>query len=117
MNRILLSVLLSVLALGCLASCAVNPVSGERELALMPESQEIEIGRQTALAAENQLGLVDDPQLQDYVQRLGAQLAAASSSSRAEGKAMRPAFDCFASGAQVRTSMPCFAQASRKSCI
>jgi predicted Zn-dependent protease len=78
MNRILISVLVGVLALGCLASCAINPVSGERELALMPESQEIEIGRQTALAAENELGLVDDPQLQAYVQRLGAQLAAAS---------------------------------------
>ncbi|MGK2927719.1 MAG: M48 family metalloprotease [Lysobacterales bacterium] len=78
MNRIFVNILVSVLAVICLASCAVNPVSGERELALMPESQEIEIGRQTALSAESQLGLVDDPQLQDYVQRLGAQLAAAS---------------------------------------
>lgn len=76
--RVLVSVLVSVLAWGYLASCAVNPVSGERELALMPESQEIAIGQQSALAAESQLGLVDDPQLQDYVQRLGAQLAAAS---------------------------------------
>jgi predicted Zn-dependent protease len=44
----------------------------------MPESQEIAIGQQSALAAESQLGLVNDPQLQDYVQRLGTQLAAAS---------------------------------------
>jgi len=67
-----------VLALACLASCATNPVSGERELALVSESQEIEIGRQSAVAAENQLGLVEDQQLQDYVQRLGIQLAGAS---------------------------------------
>lgn len=61
-----------------LASCAVNPVSGDRELALVSESQEIEMGRQSAAAAESQLGLVDDQRLQDYVQRLGIQLAEAS---------------------------------------
>lgn len=65
-------------ALAGLASCAVNPVSGQRELALVSESQELEIGRQSAIAAENQLGLVEDQQLQDYVQRLGIQLAGAS---------------------------------------
>lgn len=67
-----------VLALSCLASCATNPVSGDRELALVSESQEIQIGQQSAAAAESQLGLVDDQGLQDYVQRLGMQLAAAS---------------------------------------
>lgn len=66
------------LALSSLAGCAVNPVSGDRELALVSENQEIEMGRQTAAAAESQLGLVDDPRLQEYVQRLGAQLAGAS---------------------------------------
>lgn len=66
------------LALTSLASCATNPVSGQRELALVSESQEIEIGRQSAAAAESQLGLVEDPGLQDYVQRLGMQLADAS---------------------------------------
>lgn len=61
-----------------LCACAVNPVSGDRDLALISESQEIEIGRQSAAAAEAQLGLVDDARLQDYIQRLGMQLAAAS---------------------------------------
>jgi predicted Zn-dependent protease len=70
--------LVALLALSSLAGCAVNPVSGDRELALVSENQEIEIGRQSAVAAENELGLVDDPQLQDYVQRLGAQLGEAS---------------------------------------
>lgn len=68
----------ALFTLSGLAGCAVNPVSGERELALVSESQEIEIGRQSAVAAESQLGLVDDPQLQDYVQRLGTRLAGAS---------------------------------------
>jgi predicted Zn-dependent protease len=64
--------------LGLLAGCAINPVSGHRELALISESQEIEIGRQMALAAEGQIGLVDDADLQAYVGRIGMQLAQAS---------------------------------------
>jgi predicted Zn-dependent protease len=61
-----------------LSACAVNPVSGNRELALVTQNQEIDIGRRTAASAEAQLGLVDDAQLQSYVQQLGAQLAAGS---------------------------------------
>ena len=60
------------------SACAINPVSGDRELALISESQEIEMGRQFAAGAEEQLGLVDDPELQRYVERLGMQLAQAS---------------------------------------
>ncbi len=60
------------------ASCAVNPVTGDRELALVSESQEIQIGREVAAAAEQQFGLVDDTALQAYVQRLGSRLAEAS---------------------------------------
>jgi predicted Zn-dependent protease len=71
-------VYLTLAALAGLAACAVNPVSGQRELALVTESQEIEMGRQTAAAAEAQLGLVDDRALQDYVQRIGNRLAQAS---------------------------------------
>lgn len=65
-------------ALAGLASCAVNPVSGKSELALVTETQEIEMGRQTAASAEAQLGLVEDSGLQEYVQRHGSQLARAS---------------------------------------
>lgn len=70
--------LLIAAALAGLASCAVNPVSGKSELALVSEGQEIEMGRQTAASAEAQLGLVEDSPLQEYVQRLGSQLAQAS---------------------------------------
>lgn len=59
-------------------ACSTNPVTGQSQLALVSESQEIEIGRQTAAAAESQMGLVDDPALQEYVQRIGLAMARAS---------------------------------------
>lgn len=58
-----------------LAGCATNPVTGERQLALISETQEIQIGRQAAGEVEQSIGLVDDGPLQAYVQRLGAALA------------------------------------------
>jgi predicted Zn-dependent protease len=61
-----------------LAACAINPVTGDRQLALVSESQEIQIGRDVAAQAERQFGLVEDAALQAYVHRLGAQLAQAS---------------------------------------
>jgi predicted Zn-dependent protease len=65
-------------ALLLIAACATNPVTGERELALVSESQEIELGRQTAEQVQRSIGLVDNAALQDYVQRVGASLAAES---------------------------------------
>lgn len=61
-----------------LAACAINPVTGDRQLALVSESQEIQIGRNVAAQAEQQFGLVEDAALQAYVHRLGSQLAQAS---------------------------------------
>lgn len=61
-----------------LAACATNPVTGDRELALVSENQEIQIGRDVAAQAEQQFGLVEDEALQAYVHRLGSQLAQAS---------------------------------------
>jgi predicted Zn-dependent protease len=60
------------------AGCAVNPVTGQRQLSLVSESQEIQIGQQAAQEAAQSIGLVQDQALQDYVQRIGAALAARS---------------------------------------
>jgi predicted Zn-dependent protease len=60
------------------AGCATNPVTGERQLSLISESQEIEMGRQAAAEVEQSIGLVDDADLQQYVHGLGTTLAAAS---------------------------------------
>lgn len=68
--------LLCVLLL--LSACAVNPVTGERQLALISEQQEIALGQQSAKQVRQTMALVDDPELQAYVDRLGQQLAANS---------------------------------------
>ncbi|HEX2189516.1 MAG TPA: M48 family metalloprotease [Longimicrobiaceae bacterium] len=74
---------LRVLALAALLGaglpgCVINPVTGQRQIALVSESQEIQMGQQAAQEAAQSLGLVDDDALQAYVQRLGARLAAES---------------------------------------
>ncbi|HUF67575.1 MAG TPA: M48 family metalloprotease [Longimicrobiales bacterium] len=61
-----------------LAACSVNPATGERELSLVSESQEIQIGRDSDPAVTAQMGGVyPDSSLQRYVRGLGLELAAA----------------------------------------
>ncbi len=64
-----------LLATTTVAGCARNPVTGQRELALVSEAQEIEMGRNAAQQAAASIGLVDDQALQQYVQRIGGALA------------------------------------------
>jgi predicted Zn-dependent protease len=61
-----------------LTACAVNPATGQRQLMLVSEQQEIVMGRENDKVISAQLGLYDDQELQDYVQRLGTELAATS---------------------------------------
>jgi len=66
-----------ILLLAFLAvSCAVNPVTGKRELSLISEGQEIEMGKQTDAEVVAQFGFYDDPALAAYVSKLGLALAA-----------------------------------------
>lgn len=58
--------------------CSTNPATGETQLSLIGEQQEIEMGRQAAQQVEASIGLVDDQELQGYVSRIGQRLAAAS---------------------------------------
>jgi predicted Zn-dependent protease len=60
------------------AGCARNPVTGQLQLALITEAQEVEMGRQGSEQVVRSIGLVPDQQLQDYVQRLGQQMAQSS---------------------------------------
>ena len=67
-------------ALGLLAAaivaCAVNPVTGKKELMLYSEGQEIELGKQTDAEVAATYGVYDDPALQSYIGQLGQSLAA-----------------------------------------
>ena len=60
------------------AACAVNPATGRREFMLVSERQEIAMGREADPQVTASYGLVDDPELQDYVSRLGSGLAEVS---------------------------------------
>lgn len=71
-------VALAGLALLAPVGCATNPATGETQLALIGEEQEIQMGQEAAAQVEAQMGLVDDPELQQYVSRVGQRLAAAS---------------------------------------
>ncbi|WP_370980563.1 M48 family metalloprotease [Agaribacterium sp. ZY112] len=61
-------------------ACAVNPVTGEREVSLVSHQEEISIGEQHYLSSQQQQGGVYlvDPELNRYVQEVGAKLAAVS---------------------------------------
>ncbi|HEU4559845.1 MAG TPA: M48 family metalloprotease [Longimicrobium sp.] len=63
------------LVCGLVAGCATNPVTGRRQLALISEAQEIQLGQQASQQVAQQLGLVENEALQQYVQRIGAELA------------------------------------------
>lgn len=72
---------LLLLIIACqLAGCAVNPVTGERELSLVSQQQEIAIGgEQYGPALQMQGGeYIVDPRLDSYVSRIGDSLAAVS---------------------------------------
>jgi predicted Zn-dependent protease len=65
-----------------LAGCARNPATGQRELMLVSESQEIAMGQQYDKEVIASIGLYSDPALQTYIQALGSRLAATSERPR-----------------------------------
>ena len=60
------------------AACATNPATGKRELNLMSESQEIALGKQSDGQIRQEMGVVADQGLQQYVDRIARPLAAGS---------------------------------------
>ena len=77
MPRLLTSVPAAALALTLLA-CATNPATGKRELSLMSEAQEIELGKSMDGEVRRQMGVYEDAELQRYVEAIGLRLARAS---------------------------------------
>ena len=72
LHRILPVVLLA------LAGCAANPVTGKKEIAIVSEGQEVQIGQQQYSPGRQSQGgdYVTDPRVAQYVQQVGARLAA-----------------------------------------
>ncbi len=68
---------IALVALLCCA-CVRNPATGKLELDLIPESQEVEMGKQAELQVEQSLGLYKDPKLEAYVTDLGNRLSQAT---------------------------------------
>jgi predicted Zn-dependent protease len=60
------------------AACALNPATGRRQLSLISEGQEIQMGRDYDPQVAASMGLDPDTALQRYVQDLGTRLAARS---------------------------------------
>jgi predicted Zn-dependent protease len=73
-NAVSLTLIFAALAAGC----AINPVTGERELALISEEQEVAMGAEAAQQVSQSIGLVDDSAMQQYVSQIGVALAADS---------------------------------------
>jgi predicted Zn-dependent protease len=67
-----------VLAVAFWPACALNPATGERQLSLVSERDEIALGREGAQQVRSTLGFVDLDMLDQYVARIGHRLAATS---------------------------------------
>jgi predicted Zn-dependent protease len=70
--------LTAALLLALVPACATNPATGRRQIMLVSEAQEIEMGRQADREVASAIGLYPDNALQGYVAGLGAALAAGS---------------------------------------
>ncbi len=68
----------TVITLSLLTACATNPVTGRRELSLISESQEVQMGREASQNDLRRVGEVPSTAAQALVKRLGTQMAAKS---------------------------------------
>ena len=68
-----------VFALSLAAGCATNPITGETELMLLSEDQDVQIGRQYAPEIEKQMGgRIPDQAIQNYINSVGQKIARVS---------------------------------------
>lgn len=75
--RLICWILVSILWIG-LSGCSVNPATGQRQLTLLSEQQEIQMGKENDRQIVAQMGLYPDEEWQRYIQDLGSRLAAKS---------------------------------------
>lgn len=68
----------TILTAAALAACATNPATGKKELSLMSEAQEIQLGQQADPEVKREMGVYNESSLQEYVRSVGLKLAAVS---------------------------------------
>jgi predicted Zn-dependent protease len=73
MRKIILFVCFSLILFSI--GCAVNPVTGKREISLISEQQEIALGKQTDGEIRGEYGVYADGKLNAYVQKVGLTMA------------------------------------------
>jgi predicted Zn-dependent protease len=69
---------LAIVATLVSAGCATNPATGRRQLILMSEGEEIQLGKQADAEVRQQMGVYEDAELQQYIDRVGQRLAKSS---------------------------------------
>ena len=71
--------LILVLSFCFAAGCATNPITGEQELMLFPQSQDVALGKKYAPQVEKEMGgKIPDPALQEYIDRIGQKIVRVS---------------------------------------
>lgn len=69
---------LTVIAIVVAFGCATNPATGRRQLILMSEAEELQIGKQSDAEIRKEMGLYPDENLQRYVSSVGMKLVASA---------------------------------------
>jgi predicted Zn-dependent protease len=67
-----------VILMSVATACAINPVTGKKQITFMSEEREIALGQQSDPSIIAQFGLYDDQELQQFIQDKGAEMAAIS---------------------------------------
>ncbi len=75
-----------ILVIYLFQSCAINPVTGKKELMLMSEQQEIALGASNDPVIVSQMGLYPDSVLQQFIEEKGQEMAAVSHRSHIDYK-------------------------------
>ena len=72
------TIILAAAALLLTTSCAVNPVTGKKEVMLVSEGQELAMGKQSDPAVAAQMGIYPNQKIQSFINEKGKQMGAIS---------------------------------------
>jgi predicted Zn-dependent protease len=71
-------IILTILSLFLILSCAVNPVTGQKQISFMSEAQEIAIGKESDPSVIAQFGLYPNDTLQNFIKQKGQEMVKVS---------------------------------------